>query len=132
MVDYGPDLRIDHSIPRCRKMLERTNFPVGMLKLPLARDPRSVLLSTIIPTLIQAALAIKCANIDDQADRNNNLAVPLLAIGGIQALLKSHLPTLGGTTTAEKFVLFYSSVMLIPLGIPGKGYDRDLMKFRVG
>ena len=123
--DFGKNGKIDPDDPKDRKMLRRTNFPVAKLKIVLLRDPRPVLQSTVLPTMIQAVLAVKCCTIGDPAERNNNLSVPLLAVNGIQALLKSQLPTLGGLTTAEGFVLVYSILMMTPLLIPEEEPDEE-------
>ena len=109
------DEEIDPDKPDDRKVLEGLSFPVSRLSIKLERDPIGALTSFLWPTLVQASFAFKCLEIDDAAERQANLSIPLLAVGGILTLLKSQLPQLEGSTLLEKFILLYSIFMMFPL-----------------
>lgn len=107
--------KIDPDDPDDRIKLEGLSFPVSRLSIKLERDPIGALTSFLWPTIVQASFAFKCLEIDDAAERQANLSIPLLAVGGILTLLKSQLPQLEGSTLLEKFILLYSIFMMFPL-----------------
>jgi len=68
------------------------------------RDPRDVLTSIYLPTIIYGVFTVYTSTYQSVSYRVYNIAVSMVGILGLQQYLKESLPSLSGPTSVEHFI----------------------------
>jgi len=104
--------------------IEKTYYPIAIFNICLARDPRSKILMIFLPTMILGVLNIMCTQVHSIEDRMAILSFSFLGYLEIFRQLRAELPPIRYLTTAEKFVVWFLFIGLLPI-IKETGEDKD-------